>query len=207
MKFLKFLAWVVGILGAICLILYLTVFDVWTVPEGDAWLSVSIEPALSPGDVVIISRNGSPDRGHLVRCPNPQGGNFIIGRYIGKSGETITMNEEVISIDNTRTPSPRACQTRKLKNPETDEEIELRCGVEEYGHVEFDALRAQARQEPPSKHVVETGKGFLISDNRHLHWDSRNYGQVDPGQCQHILFRLWGAQGFGDSAKRFTFIW
>lgn len=207
MKFFKYLAWVVGILGVIGLVLYLAVFDVWTVPADDPWLAASIEPTLSPGDVVIVSRHGTPDRAHLVMCPDPAGRGTLIARLIGMEGETVTFSDEVVSVDGTRTPSPRACKSRTLKHPETGEDVEHRCGVEQYGGTDFDALRAEARPEPPISAKVDPAKAYLVSDNRHLHWDSRNYGQIDPTTCRHIVYRLWGASGYGDSSKRFTVIW
>ena len=62
-------------------------------------------------------------------------------------------------------------------------------------------------EEPPTKVEVEAGRWFLVSDDRHLHLDSRDFGQIDPVGCQHIVFRLVGAAGFGDTAKRLSIIW
>jgi hypothetical protein len=46
-----------------------------------------------------------------------------------------------------------------------------------------------------------------VSDDRHIHLDSRDYGQVAPGTCQHILFRIVGPAGFTDAKSRLTVIW
>src|SRR6516162_5028617 len=125
--FLKFLAWTVGILAAICLILYFTLFDVWTVPTGNQHLNLAIMPTLGEGDVVLTMRRSGGDRGDLLKCadPDPQyAGQFVIGRLEGKSGEKIVIDSEVPSIDGTRTPSPSACDPAQttLTNPDTGEE-------------------------------------------------------------------------------------
>jgi signal peptidase I len=52
----------------------------------------------------------------------------------------------------------------------------------------------------------EAGKLFLVSDNRSMHEDSRDFGQVDASTCEHIVFRLWG-EHYTDSSRRFTIIW
>jgi signal peptidase I len=61
--------------------------------------------------------------------------------------------------------------------------------------------------EPPTKTTVPAGSWFLVSDDRHVHLDSRDYGEVDPSTCQHVVFRLVGAAGFGDSRKRLSIVW
>jgi hypothetical protein len=63
--------WILGIIGAICLLLYLFVFDTWTVPSSDKLLAASVLPALKPEDVVLVRRGGTPLYGELVRCVHP----------------------------------------------------------------------------------------------------------------------------------------
>src|SRR5215472_15511889 len=107
---LRILAWVGGIVGVILLVLYIFVFDVWTVPSDDPMLSASIEPTLSAGDVVVVSRHTEVARGNLLRCADPQApGRWIIARAIGRFGDKVGIADEVVSIDDHRTPSPRAC--------------------------------------------------------------------------------------------------
>ena len=205
----KFLSWTIAIVGVACLVLYVTLLDVWTVPSDDPHLNVSIRPTLNAGDVVITMRHGSPQRGDLLKCADPQSpARFVIAREEGKAGEKIDINGEVPSIDGSRTPSPSACDPHELtmKNPDTDEDVELLCSLEELGAVKYEALRAKARTEPPSKWTVEKDRIYVLSDNRHLHVDSRDYGTVDPNTCKHIVFRLWSKDGFGDALHRFNFL-
>jgi signal peptidase I len=196
---LKILAWVGGIVGAVLLVLYIFVFDVWTVPADDPLLSASIEPTLSAGDVVVISRHTTVARGNLLRCADPQApGRFVIARAIGRFGDKLAISDEVVSIDP---------PTVTLRDPSSGDDVVLSCSVEEYGEMTYSALRTRDHPEPPTKAEVEVGKWYLVSDDRHIHLDSRDFGQIDPNTCLHIVFRLEGAAGFGDSKKRLNIIW
>jgi signal peptidase I len=55
--------------------------------------------------------------------------------------------------------------------------------------------------------MVQVGNWYLVSDDRHLHLDSRDFGPIDPRSCRHVLFRIVGSGGLSDSAGRFTIIW
>jgi signal peptidase I len=204
--FLKFLAWVIGVLAVICLLLYVTLFDVWRMPADDPKMSVSTQPNMTGGDLMIVARHGAPDRGDLVKCADPQApGRFIVARVLAKPREKVVISEEVPSIDGTRNPSPHACDppTVTLTHPDTQEEVELGCGWEDLG-TQFEVLRNTKTPEAPSKWTVEEGKVYLISDNRDMHVDSRDYGTVDPDTCRHILMRLWSKDGPGDAKHRFN---
>ena len=210
MKLVKVLLWFVAIVGAVCGVLYLTLLDVWTVPLTDAPMAVAIEPALTAGDVVIIARRGVPDRGYLMRCPDPRAenpGGYVVARVVAKDGEKVTIDSEVVSVDGKRTPSAFACEPLTIKDPQTDEEIEMTCSWEETGETKFAAIRAKVRALPNFSATVERGKIFVVSDNRHMHIDSRDFGSIDPAGCQHVLFRLWAKEGIMDTRRRFSFIW
>src|SRR5271170_1511897 len=106
----RILGWVLGVVGAVLLVLYLGFFDVWTVPIDDPMLSASIEPTLSAGDVIVFTRRTDVARGNLLRCADPQApGRYVVARAIGRCGDVIDVAGEVASIDGKRTPSPRAC--------------------------------------------------------------------------------------------------
>jgi signal peptidase I len=209
-EWLKWMAWAVFFAGGLLLALYATLFDVWTVPTDDPLLSASIEPTLSAGDLVVLSRHGSPGRSDLLRCPDPQApGRFVVARAIARSGEKITLESEFASVDDRRTPSPHACDppSRTMRDPSTNDDVELSCNIEDYGGVEFTVLRAAAHPSPPMQTTVTGGLWFLLSDNRHLHLDSRDYGPLDTQACKHIVFRIVSAGGIGDSKSRFSIIW
>jgi len=95
---LKLVAWVGGILGAVVLLLYVFVFDVWTIPGDDPMESASIEPNLSAGDVVLVSRHTTVTRGNLLRCPDPQApGRFVVARAIASGGEHVEIGHQAVA--------------------------------------------------------------------------------------------------------------
>jgi signal peptidase I len=202
--------WVLGVVGAALLVLYLGFFDVWTVPADDPLLSAAIEPTLSAGDVVVLTRRTDVSRGDLLRCDDPQApGRFVIARAIGKFGDTIEVGESV-SLDGKRTPSPRPCDppSAVIHDPQTNEDENLVCSVEEYGDMNYDALRSNEHPLPVVKAPVEAGKWYVVSDDRHIHLDSRDFGQIEPRTCKHIVFRVVSAAGFfADGKRRLTIIW
>jgi len=206
---LKVVVWFAVLTGAALIVLY-QFFFTWRVPADDPLLSASIEPTLSAGDLVVIVRGSSVARGNLLRCADPDAsGRFVIGRAIGQSGDHVELSNEVVTVDGHRNPSPRACDSPvvTVTDPRDGEDIDLSCAVEEYGERAFSALRAPQRPEAPTHVTVEAGLWFLVSDNRHVHLDSRDYGQVDARGCQHIVFRLVSATGFGDSKRRLSIVW
>ncbi len=208
---LKLLTWLFVLLAALSACLYFFFFDVWVVPGDDPLLSASIQPTLAPGDVVILFRHSSVGRGELLRCDDPEApGRFIVARAIARSNERIAFDGEVPVIDGHRTVSPRACEepTTVVRDPNSQEDVELLCSVEGYGENDFGALRAATqRADRDPGMTVEPGTWFLVSDDRHIHLDSRDFGPIEPRTCRHILFRVVGASGLGDARTRFSVIW
>ncbi len=196
----KFVVWVVGMCGALGLLLYAFAFDVWTVPADDPLLTASIAPTLSPGDVVISSRHPSVTQGYLMRCPDPEApGRFVVARAIASAGETVSFDGETVAVDGHHTPSPRACDPAKMfvHDPRSDNDVELASAVEEFAEADFCILMSTINPKPSTKQKVEPGKWFLVSDDRHIHLDSRDYGGVDTRNCQHIVARVKGTTGIG----------
>lgn len=204
----KVLAWTLGIAAVIGGILYATLFDVWTIPIDDPQLAASIEPSISIGDTVLVSRGTQPDVGTLVRCNDPDApGRYVVARIVGKYGDVLDLSGGTFQINGHGISAPAACDPPKIvvRSPVTGQEEDLGCSTEEFAGITHPAIR-QANE--PPKHVeVESGRLYLLSDNRAMHLDSREYGQVPVGSCQRILFRLWGTGGYGDTKRRFSFIW
>jgi signal peptidase I len=206
----KALLWVTAILAIALFALHLVAFDLWRIPTDDPLLAASIQPTLASGDLLLITRRTTIDRANLLRCPDPQApGRYVIARAIAKPGERIDLQGELVLIDGHRLPSPRACDVRQwtVFDPAKNEDVDLTCAVEDYGEMTFGALRDVGHPEPPTKFQVEPGRWFLVSDDRHVHLDSRDYGTVDASACQHVLVRVVGAKGFSDAQTRLTLIW
>jgi signal peptidase I len=204
----KVVFWLALVVGGIGFVVERTLLEVWRVPVDDPLFAASIEPTLSAGDLVLVTRHGSPARGELQRCGDPQApGRYIVARAIGSAGEKVDVKDEGVSVDRQRNPSPRSCGSMTLHDPRTGDDVDLLCRVQEYSELGFSVLVAARNPEPPASATVEPSRWYLVSDDRHIHLDSRDFGQVDAASCQHVVFRLVSAAGLGDAKKRFTVIW
>jgi signal peptidase I len=206
----NFLVWVTFIGAVIGAGLYAFVIEVWTVPSDDPLFASSIEPTIHAGDVLVVMKQPSIERGNLVRCPDPQSaGRFVVGRAVARGGEELQIVEGSITVDHSHTSSPRGCDAplHNVFDPATNQTVALRCAVQEYAGRDFEALMPTGQHDPSVSVTVEAGKWFLVSDDRHIHLDSRDFGAVEPGRCQRLALRLYGAGGLGDGESRFTFIW
>lgn len=206
-SFTRSVVWFCAIVGAIGVLLYLFVFDTWEVPGTDPSFIAGIAPTLQPQDRVLTSRHSKPAFGELQRCLAPDGrGTFVIGRVFGIEGETVEVLNERVTVDG-RSPKARfQCGTVKVLHPVSQDPMELTCTVEDNGAFTYGALTHPEYREGQTRTRVEPGKVFLVSDDRHLHQDSRDFGQVDATSCQHVVYRLWG-ESFTDGSRRFNILW
>lgn len=199
--------WILGILGAICLLLYLLVFDVWTVPGTDKLFSASVLPALKPSDTILLRRGGPPAYGELARCVSPlNAGTFIVGRVVGIPGDRVEIQDGVVTTGGKALASRHGCPPVLVAHPVTEQLVTMNCSVAETGSWSFEYLTSSEFSGGSFSGIVETGKVYLVSDNRLMHQDSRDFGLVDASTCQHIVFRLWG-ETFTDASRRFTILW
>lgn len=205
--FVRTAAWALGILGAICLLLYLFVFDTWVVPNDDPALMASMLPTLYGNDRILVSRGSTPKIGQLARCASPDPATpYVIGRVFGLEGDTVEFKQERV-YTNGKAPSNRhGCPPVSFYHPVSAQPVTLACGVEDTGAQAYSFLTNREFPEGERRARVEPGKIYLVSDNRHTHKDSRDYGQVDATTCEHVVFRLWG-ESFVDSSRRFTVLW
>jgi signal peptidase I len=207
--FLRFAAWVTVIAGAVMAIIYFAYADVWTVPTDDPRQLASIEPTLLGGDVLLVGRHGLPLVGDLVRCVDPdEPRRWVVGRLVGVGGSEVQVGTQTFSTAGSRPHSNTACGTRHLTNPANAEDVELNCRNEEFAGREYQSLgRGDPNADAPTPVQVPNGRSFLLSDDRYLHVDSRDYGTVPESSCHRIMFRLWGAEGVTDSSRRFDIVW
>lgn len=201
------MVWLGAILGAIGLLLYLFVFDTWVVPGDDPLFTASIQPTLSPEDRILTRRGGMPVVGELARCIIPDGtGKYTIGRVFGLGGDAVEISNERVSV-NGKAPKTRfSCGIVSVVHPVSGDAMPLTCSAEDNGSFTYEVLAHPEYREAPRTAKVEAGKVFLVSDDRHIHKDSRDFGQVDANTCEHVVFRLWG-QSFGDGSHRFNVLW
>ena len=203
----KNLLWLTGILGAITLLLYLFVFDTWVIPNDDALVTASLAPTLSPEDRILTRRGSSPVVGELARCILPDGsGKYVIGRVFGRGGDTVTVENEKAITNGKPVPARHNCGIVTVVHPVTGDALALTCMVEDNGSFTYGTLAHPEYREGTRTAKVEPEKIFIVSDDRHIHYDSRDFGAVDASSCEHVVFRLWG-QTFGESSHRFNILW
>jgi signal peptidase I len=208
---LRALIWVAVIVGALFAIGYYGYFDVWVVPTDDPRLLVSIEPTLRGGDLLLVERHGLPALGNLVRCVDPdEPRRYVVGRVVGVPNAALHLSDQTFSTQGSHPSHPSACEPQTLTNPATADAVELTCHNEEFAGVEYRTLsRAQdlSSRDPDTDLHVPPAAFFLLSDDRYLHLDSRDFGSLPTDACRHVLFRLWGADGFADGSRRFNITW
>lgn len=199
--------WLVAILGAITLLLYLFVFDTWVVPGDDPLFTASILPTLSPEDRILTKRGSDPVVGQLARCLVPDGsGKYTIGRVFGRAGDTVDITNERVAVNGKPVKVMFGCTTVNVVNPISGDALPLVCSVEDNGSFTYSVLAHPEHRESTRTAKVEPGQVYLVSDNRHIHKDSRDFGGVELSTCEHVVFRLWG-QSFGESSHRFNVLW
>lgn len=205
-SFTRTLLWLGAIASAVALLLYLFVFDMWQMPDGNPLLVASVEPNLKPGDRVLLRRKSPPGFGDLARCELPGHANtYAIGRLFGLGGDTVEVLNERVAVRG-RSPLARSgCGQVAVVHPLSRREIALGCSVEDSGKSTYSVLTHPGRRERQTTMVVAPGKAFLVSDNRHIHYDSRDFGPVEASTCEHVVFRLWG-ETFADGARRFNIL-
>lgn len=199
--------WLVAILGAIGLLLYLFVFDTWEIPLGDPLAQAAMQPTLGAEDRILTRRGSMPKSGELARCRVPDGtGKFVIGRVFGHEGDTVDIENERVLVNKKSTTHRSACGLVSVVHPVSGDALALSCSTEGDGSSTYNVLAHPEFREGPRTAKVEPTKFFLVSDNRHIHWDSRDFGQVDAASCEPVVFRLWGAS-YGDASRRFNILW
>jgi signal peptidase I len=209
-RVVRFLAWTVGGLAVLGGLAYLLLFDVWTIPD-DALLGASMQPTLAAGDTVLLLKRGTPAFGDLVRCPDPEDASrFVVGRIAGGAGDRIEVQGHTLIVNGRSYSSTEACKkpTLLVEDPSTGHTLELECSRVEMGSGwHFRATGMGPGRRGDGQKEVGTGRLFLLSDNREIHDDSRDFGTVPVEGCQlRVVFRLWSAKGWSDVESRFTVI-
>jgi signal peptidase I len=116
-KLLKTLLWVGGILALILLILRLTMFRTWTIPD-DLVLDSSLRPTLAAGDTVVLMTVGERGFGTLVRCMDPEDPQrYVVGRIVGLQGDEVTVTPPYVTVNGTRYNTSDSCAKSTVEVP------------------------------------------------------------------------------------------
>jgi signal peptidase I len=183
----------------------------WQVPPNDLELGASVGPSLRAGDWVLLWRLTRPGVGDLVVCPDPDDpGNVVIGRIAAQAFDEVVLNGQHVLINGVEPDEEYNCTELhfSFQDPDTLKEETVACGMENLADkVHMRAKSADRRQRRKFKKKVESGRVFLLSDNRPYPFDSRHYGTVERHTCKEtIFFRLSSKAGFFDAANRLEYI-
>lgn len=207
-SFVRGTAWLAGIFGAIGLLLYLFVFDTWLVPTFDNPQSnVAMLPALQPDDRILTLRGRQPLFGELARCVSPDPTQaFIVGRVMGVPGDLVEIDNGVVVTNGKPVPTRHQCPAVTVLHPVTQSPVLLQCNVSETAGWSYQYLTTRDYGDGHHAAQIDAGRLYLVSDNRHMHKDSRDFGPVEASTCEHVVYRLWGSS-FLDGSRRFSLLW
>lgn len=207
-KLLRGFLWVLVTCAGLLALVYFTLLDVWVVPVDDPLLAASLAPALHAGDVVLVWRRGGVAYRTLVQCKDPQApGRFVAGRVYGTPGTRVRITDGDVYVDDKKEETRVQCGAVEMVEPKTGTMTALVCQLEgSLTEAERPILHAVQANELETHAGVEPEKMYIVSDNRAMHLDSRDLGQLPQASCRPIVFRLMSAQGFSDEGARLTIV-
>ena len=209
-KWLRTLGWTAVVIAVVLGVLRATVLRWWRIPTDDPTIGASLAPSLSPGDFVLLWRGGVKF-GDLARCADPEApGRYVVGRVMGEPNDELEVGGDLVVVNGKRSVQEHSCNPNMVTvaDPTSGAETQLHCGIEAIiGHKHKRGTSAASGTIPLRKVQVGQGQFYLVSDNRAMPFDSRNYGGVPQASCKEtVFFRLYGAKGFGDVDTRLSFI-
>ncbi len=206
----KAIVWLLILVGIVSGVVYGVFLDTWTLTEDDPRMGASLAPNASVGDYVFVSRSFGARLGWMVRCSDPLSADrYVVGRVVGTYGHELSVFGGRLSVNNHLASTTSSCLQAQVAvyNPAVGADVDEYCSYEEVGSSRHATLAIPNAVETKFETRVTNGLVFLLSDNRTLHYDSRDYGQVDPNTCQHVVFRVFGPNGWTDSDHRLTFLY
>jgi signal peptidase I len=163
--------------------------------------SSSMDPALLPGDLVIINRlafglrvpftglsfsyGSRPERGDVVALISPIDGRQLVKRIIGMPGDVVEMRQNVLVINHICSACSRLGETQ-----DADGELSLE------SNPQFAMPHLIRRALVPSKAAtfapitVPAGKYLVLGDNRDASFDSRYFGLIDRSSITGRISRV-----------------
>lgn len=199
-------------LAALYGVLRWTVVRVWQVPRDDPLLAVSLAPTLWPGDWVLLWRGTSPTPGALVVCPDPaEPDRLLVARWVAGGGDLVQLKGRgALWINERRVPTEFSCSRPHFRvvDPTATETVELSCAVERLGRSRHSiaSLRGAGIQPLGVSRKVPDDHLYLVSDNRHAPFDSREFGPLPLGSCPETV-RLRLASPLMPSGMGSAFRW
>lgn len=209
--FIKFLIWLIIIVGIIAGLGKLFLFDIYTTQSN------SMAPTIVSGDTFLVLKHFKPSRGSVVVCRDPRDpSQKVVGRIAGLPGEKVGLDRGILYINDEPIEQSALGEfkftdnTKQIKNTYNFLLFQEKLG----GHyfkifVDPHRLQYQTRR-AQNPIVVSPGHYFLVADNRVYGMDSRSYGQVKQSDCIGIAFFIIdpgpAAGDLSPKSRRFSFI-
>lgn len=207
----RWLLWTLLSLGVLVGVLRATALRSWRVPAGDPYLDASLTPSLRGGDLVLLWRLTPPSLGSLALCPEPKHPErFVIGRMVGEENDTVRVEGSRVFVNEKVLPTEGDCTNDHftVTPPHGGAEVEQRCTMEVAGGLTHMRGEGDGTADAANLELsLKPGEVALVSDNRRFPYDSRDFGPVERKTCtETVFFRLVGAGGFFDTARRFQYV-
>lgn len=172
----------------------------------------SMVPTLVAGDTFLVFTKAKLALGDVAVCQDPKKpGQLVVGRVMALEGETLSIENDIVQWNKWKIESVPVSPLEYVDRT-SGEELERRvtASAERFGGRTFSVAHVSRgrRRNLKSTHVQEGL--FLLSDNRNLAWDSRDFGTVETPNCiGRAFFILDPARDNGDFSyeqRRFTWI-
>ena len=157
----------------------------------------AMAPTILAGDQVLVWRGTDFELGEPVLCPHPrEPGRFVIGRIVGRSGQTVELGRAGQLRINGEAPDLDIRGELEFYDAGRQNTARMTWGIEDI--LDHDHLFMQSARRPPAMRPHRVAGGvFLLSDNRSYHGeDSRSFDEVRPDTCVGTIFlRLMPGEG------------
>ncbi len=157
-------------------------------------LTASMEPYILNGDRLLWREDvsGSAWRGHVVVVNFPDYDSQILQRIVGIPGDTISMRGDSLRINGRLVDEPYA--VRNADAPKVKPEFSWQLGFLLPG---VDRQRYAPSDRDWGPLVIPEHSYFLLGDNRHNSYDSRQFGFADAGLIRGAPRLVYWSRGAG----------
>ena len=139
---------------------------------------------LSNGDVVVVNRNRQPQYKDFVVYE--EDGTFYISRVIATPGQTATVMDDILYIDNVAKEEPYISQMKSKYTASSDSQMPFTSDFS------IETLTDNKETKIPK------GSSLVLNDDRQNTNDSRKFGLIKVKQIRGVVtFKLWPLSQFG----------
>ena len=144
----------------------------------------AVNSYLSNGDVVVVNRNRQPQYKDFVVYE--EDGTFYISRVIATPGQTATVMDDILYIDNVAKEEPYISQMKSKYTASSDSQMPFTSDFS------IETLTDNKETQIPK------GSYLVLNDDRQNTNDSRKFGLIKAKQIRGVVtFKLWPLSQLG----------